>query len=101
MDKALTDSLKCPKTAKVEQDIEAAIENNHITRSSIDDIWNKIRKIFHYAAEKAIPYEDKKMGNIQSEEVSKIKRRQYRYYSQLKDIKRLRHLLTYARSHDR
>jgi len=38
MDKALTDPLKYPKIAKVEQDIEAVIKNNHITRSSMDDI---------------------------------------------------------------
>ena len=96
----MTNPIKFSKIANVEQDIEAALKSEHVTRSSMDDIWNKIRIIFQYATKKTIPYEDKKVGNIQSEETCKIERRQYRYYNQLKDIKRLRRLLTYARSHE-
>ncbi len=79
--------------------LERGINQDHIDRSLLDQTWKNILEIFNTTIERSIPYEEKSTRKIQTDDLKKLERRSYKFYTQLKDIKRLRRLLTFGKRH--
>src|SRR6266480_6786542 len=77
--------------------LDKAIEEKTPDRPFMDKIWREISGIFNFTIERTIPYDEKPVGSLQTEELKKIERRNYIHYVELKDIKRLRRLINFSR----
>src|SRR6266487_2287546 len=84
------DILGCDiKDAHLITDSDHNIVTSHFNTSNI--IRN--HKIFKCTIEKTIPYEEKCIVSLQTEDLKKIERRNYIHYAQLKDIKHLKRII--------
>src|SRR5436305_13360251 len=77
--------------------LDRAINSNISDRAFMDKIWKEILGIFNSTIEKTIPYEEKSIGSLQTEDLKKLEHRTYKYYTEMKDVKRLRRLINYSK----